>query len=44
MWITNNKEQSLGSSDSHIKSLGIAKETNTMTYINTNQWLVWTNL
>lgn len=44
MRIPNNNEQRLGTSDSHVKSLGITQETNSMTYINTNQWLVRTNL
>ena len=37
MRIPNNNEQRLGTSDSHVKSLGITQETNSMTYINTNQ-------
>ena len=44
MRIPNHNEQRLGTSDSHVKPLGITQETNTVTYINTNQWLVRTNL
>lgn len=44
MRIPNNNEQRLGTSDGHVKPLGITQEANTVTHIHANQRLVRTNL